>query len=194
MILFLEFHYLKKDGHGPYKNSGEQSSAILALLFIISWQWFIVAFQYDNILLCFTDILIVFFGLLFHRNIFLHFYSGIFVVTYRHISWVVFLLCGERDIIVTISLWCKCISLILCVYVCACLSEFVWTRPSTFMDSFNPFQNKSWFSYVCCTGLWKTPREEEKLLITSNFSFSHIVLYPFREPAILSIKFEIVVC
>ena len=39
----------------------------------------------------------------------------------------------------------------------------------------------------------KTLWEKEKLLVTSNFSFSHSVLYPFRELPVIFIKFEIVV-
>ena len=42
----------------------------------------------------------------------------------------------------------------------------------------NPFPNKPWFLRVCSTNLLKTPWEEEKLLVTSNFSFSHGVFYP----------------
>ena len=42
---------------------------------------------------------------------------------------------------------------------------------------FNPFPNKPWFLRICSTGLWKTLWEKEKLLVTSNFSFSHSVLY-----------------
>ena len=41
--------------------------------------------------------------------------------------------------------------------------------------SFNPFPNKPWFLRVCSRGLLKTLWEKEKLLITSNFSFSHSV-------------------
>ena len=36
--------------------------------------------------------------------------------------------------------------------------------------------------------------EKQKLLITSNFSFSHCVFNPYGEPSAISIKFEIVVC
>ena len=39
----------------------------------------------------------------------------------------------------------------------------------------NPFPNKPCFLGVCSTSLLKTLWEQEKLLITSNFSFSHIV-------------------
>ena len=54
----------------------------------------------------------------------------------------------------------------------------------------NPFPNKPWFLRVCSTSLLKTPWEKEKLLIMSNFSFSHSVFYSFRE---LSIKLKIVI-
>ena len=41
---------------------------------------------------------------------------------------------------------------------------------------------------------FKTLWKKEKLLVTSNFSFSHSVYYPFRELSAIFIKFEIVVC
>ena len=44
----------------------------------------------------------------------------------------------------------------------------------------NPFPNKPWFLRVCSTSLLKTLWEKEKLLVTSNFSFSHSVFYPFE--------------
>ena len=46
-------------------------------------------------------------------------------------------------------------------------------------SSFNPFPNKPWFLRVCSRDLLKTLREKEKLLVTSNFSFSHSVFYLF---------------
>ena len=46
---------------------------------------------------------------------------------------------------------------------------------------FNPFPNKPWFLRVCSTSLLKTLWEKEKLLATSNFSFSHSVFYSFGE-------------
>ena len=58
----------------------------------------------------------------------------------------------------------------------------------------NPFPNKPWFLRVCRTSLLKTQLEKEKLLITSNFSFSHSVFYPFGELSNIFIKFKIVVC
>ena len=51
-----------------------------------------------------------------------------------------------------------------------------------------------WFLRVCSTSLLKTLWEKEKLLVTSNFSFSHSVFYRFRELSTISIKSEIVVC
>ena len=45
-----------------------------------------------------------------------------------------------------------------------------------FSSAFNPFPNKSWFLWVCSTSLLKTPEEKEKLLVTSNFSFSQCFL------------------
>ena len=59
---------------------------------------------------------------------------------------------------------------------------------------FNPFPNKPRFSRVCNYSLWKTPREKEKLLVRSNFSFSHSVFYPFGELSAIFIKLKIVVC
>ena len=40
----------------------------------------------------------------------------------------------------------------------------------------------------------KTLWEKKKLLVTSNFSFSHSVCYPFGELSAIFIKFEIAVC
>ena len=59
---------------------------------------------------------------------------------------------------------------------------------------FNPFPKKPWFVRVCSTSLLKTLWEKEKLLVTSNFSFSHSVFYPFGELSAILIKFDIVVC
>ena len=59
---------------------------------------------------------------------------------------------------------------------------------------FNTFPNKPWFLRVCSTDLLKTVWEKEKLLVTSNFSFSHSVFYSFGELSAILIKFEIVVC
>ena len=55
----------------------------------------------------------------------------------------------------------------------------------------NRFPNNLLYS----TNLLKTLWEKEKLLVTSNFSFSHSVFYPFGDPPpSIVIKFTIVVC
>ena len=46
-------------------------------------------------------------------------------------------------------------------------------------NMFNPFPKKPWFLRVCGTSLLKTLWEKEKLLVTSNFSFSHSVCFSF---------------
>ena len=60
--------------------------------------------------------------------------------------------------------------------------------------TFNPFPNKPWFLRVCSTSLLKTLWEKEKLLVTSNFSFSRSVFYSFGELSAVFIKYEIVIC
>ena len=58
---------------------------------------------------------------------------------------------------------------------------------------FNPFPNKTLFLCDCSTSVLKTLWEKEKLLIMSNFSFSHSVFYPFGELSTIVIKVEIVI-
>ena len=48
--------------------------------------------------------------------------------------------------------------------------------------------------YVSGKSLLKTLWEKEKLLVTSNFSFSHSVFYPFGKLSSIFINFKIVVC
>ena len=55
----------------------------------------------------------------------------------------------------------------------------------------NHFPNKSWFIRVCSTSLLKTLWEKEKLLVTSNFPFSHHVFYPFEDFTSIFFKFEL---
>ena len=51
--------------------------------------------------------------------------------------------------------------------------------PLGYKAQLNPFPNKPCFLRVCSTSLLKTLCEKEKLLVTSNFSFSHSIFYPF---------------
>ena len=55
----------------------------------------------------------------------------------------------------------------------------------------DPFPNKPWFLRVCSTILLKTLREKKKLLVTSNFSFSHSVFYLFGELSAIFNKLEL---
>ena len=66
-------------------------------------------------------------------------------------------------------------------------------RPCQANLSFNPFPNKPWFLRVYSTSLLKTLWENEKLLVTSNFSFSHSVFNLFGELTAICMKFEIIV-
>ena len=59
---------------------------------------------------------------------------------------------------------------------------------------FNLFPNKPWILRVRSTSLLKTLWEKEKLLVTSNFSFSRSIFYPFGHLSTIFIKFKIVVC
>ena len=61
-------------------------------------------------------------------------------------------------------------------------------------NTVNPFPSKPWFLRVCITSLMKTMWEKEKLLVTSNFSFSHSVFYQSGELYAIFIKFKIVSC
>ena len=63
-----------------------------------------------------------------------------------------------------------------------------------FSNCLHPFPHKPWFLPVCCTSLLKTLWEKEKLLVTSNFSFSHSVFYMFGELSAIFVNLKIVVC
>ena len=82
--------------------------------------------------------------------------------------------------------------LLMCENVVLCGNGLTWIK--TFCMCINPFPNKPWFLRVCRTSLLKTLWEKEKLLVTSNFSFSHSVFYPFEALSSILIKLEIVVC
>ena len=64
---------------------------------------------------------------------------------------------------------------------------------TVFPTHLNPFPNKPWFLRVCSLSILKALWEKEKLLVTSNFSFSHFVFLQFRKLSTIFIKFEIVV-
>ena len=78
------------------------------------------------------------------------------------------------------------------IVVCKTLSN--WSLKFSVWKRVNPFPNKACFFRVYGTSLLKTLWEKEKLLVTSNFSFSHSVFYPFGELSAIYVKLEIVVC
>ena len=71
---------------------------------------------------------------------------------------------------------------VICIFVKCC---HLVLSPDGFCvllrTTFYPFPNKPWFLHVCSTSLLKTLWEKKKLLVTSNFSFSYHVFYPFAE-------------
>ena len=105
------------------------------------------------------------------------------VMYHKHALYPFFSSAGLIYLSVCLS-FSLCLSLSLSVSRCLSFTEL----------SFNPFPNKPWFLRVCSTRLLKTLWEKEKLLVTSNFSFSHSVFYPCRELSSIFINFKIVVC
>ena len=71
---------------------------------------------------------------------------------------------------------------------------FSLVQINAFQYCINPFPNKPWFPCVCTLSPLQTLWEKEKLLVTSNFSFSHSVFCTFVEHSAIFINFEIVVC
>ena len=59
---------------------------------------------------------------------------------------------------------------------------------------FNPFPHIDTFWRPWETSLLKTLWEKEKMLVMSNFSFTHCVFYLFKKLSAIFIKFKIVVC
>ena len=78
------------------------------------------------------------------------------------------------------------------------IKEWISSTPGksfeTSLPLYNPFPNKPLFLHVFCYSLLKTLWEKEKLLITSNFPFSHCVFFPFGKLSAIFIECEIVVC
>ena len=58
-----------------------------------------------------------------------------------------------------------------------CFFEFMTVSKCYITEWVNPFPNKPRILRVCIASFLKTLKEKEKLLITSNFSFSHSVFY-----------------
>ena len=71
-------------------------------------------------------------------------------------------------------------------------SKITIMRCSHLVKDFNPFPNKPWFLRVCIIHLLKHSGKRRNCSLPANFSFSHRVSYPFREPSVIFIKIEIV--
>ena len=89
----------------------------------------------------------------------------------------------------SVNIWLLCLPLAAIVILCTMKALSYKDTFSSYQsvnekkiysNQFNLFPNKSWFLRVCSTSLLKTLGEKEKLLVTSNISFSHSVFYPFR--------------
>ena len=65
------------------------------------------------------------------------------------------------------------------------LSNLMETNIISVIICINPFPHNDTFSRPSETSLLKTLWEKEKLLVTSNFSFTHSVFYPVKELALL---------
>ena len=74
------------------------------------------------------------------------------------------------------------------------LSDIFVKLKITMYKYFNPFPDKPWFLRVCSASLLKTLWEKDKLLVTSNLSFSHRVVHPFGKLSDIFVKLKIVVC
>ena len=72
--------------------------------------------------------------------------------------------------------------------------ELFTKQKNSSLVKMNPLPNYFLFLCVFCTSLLKTLWEKEKLLVMSNFSFSHSVFNPSGEFCCKFIIFKIVVC
>ena len=83
------------------------------------------------------------------------------------------------------------------VFVEICVTSFFFfphnVSKGFYSRVFNPFQKKPLFLCVCNMS-FKTLKEKEKLLETSDFSFSHSVFYPFVDFLSIFINFKIIMC
>ena len=66
-------------------------------------------------------------------------------------------------------------------YVFHCYISLVHQNVALCSNGLTLSQTSPGFAHICSTSLLKTQLEKEKLLVTSNFSFSHFVFYPFGE-------------
>ena len=88
-----------------------------------------------------------------------------------------------------------CISVFTLFHVTFVKSSICWLIQIQVICSpqFNPFPHNDSFWCPWETSLLKTLHEKEKLLVMSNFSFSHGVFYLFGWLSLIFVKFEIMV-
>ena len=89
--------------------------------------------------------------------------------------------CGKKSIMSNLS-FSYSVFKRLVLQTVACLGRVLTLSPK-----------KPWFLRYCSTRLLKTLQEKKKLLVMSNFFFSHSVFHPFVEMSAIFIKFEILV-
>ena len=97
------------------------------------------------------------------------------------------------------TLWvylCCCLqmlSICFCLKFCCLIKSYNKSMNLFFGKGLTLSQTSPGF-YMSAVQVLKTTWEKEKLLVTSNFSCSHSVFYPFGELSAIFIKFKIVVC
>ena len=72
--------------------------------------------------------------------------------------------------------------------------NFVQYRILSFGKDLNLSLSKSWFFMYLQKNSFENTAGKGKLLVTSNFSFSLSVFYPFGELSAIYVKFRIIVC
>ena len=82
----------------------------------------------------------------------------------------------------TVSDWCirEWVNRVMCYKDSSPNNRILNQIEDIYRPQINPFPNKPCFLHVYCTSLLKILWVKEKLLIMSNFSFSHGVFYLFR--------------
>ena len=111
---------------------------------------------------------------------------------FKYSKKIIFYITQRANICTEDKYWFSSIDMQKIVYMVKCRPHMIFAHCCK--ACFNPFPNKPWFLRVCSKDLLKTLWEKEKLLIMSNFSFTHSVFDLSGELSAIYIKFEIVAC
>ena len=105
------------------------------------------------------------------------------------IIWLSRIHCGKKEILLVMSNFSFSHNVFKSCVLLMCQNEYLWSKGLTLSQTSPGF-------YVSAVqlNLLKTLWEKEKLLVTSNFSFSHGVFYLFGELSASFIKLVIVIC